>query len=100
MTSLTVYTYRSAESVLAAVQTALQQSGLTKVTLVGHSLGAALSLLDSVYLPLHLPGVTFKTFGYGMPRVGNKAFADYVDSHLNLAHVNNKSVIHQPLPFR
>lgn len=31
--------------------------------------GAALALIDAVYLPLHLPGVSFKTVGYGMPRV-------------------------------
>ena len=31
--------------------------------------GAALSLLESVYLPLFLPDVTFRMVGYGMPRV-------------------------------
>ena len=31
--------------------------------------GAAIALIDSVYLPLHLSGVTFKTVGYGLPRV-------------------------------
>ncbi|KAF8552576.1 hypothetical protein OG21DRAFT_1486081 [Imleria badia] len=29
--------------------------GNAPVTVVGHSLGAAISLLDGVYLPLHLP---------------------------------------------
>jgi hypothetical protein len=69
--------------------------------------GAAISLLDSVYLPLHISGVTFKTVGYGLPRVcfscdiivfqptidfqvGNPAFANYVDAHLDLTHINNK----------
>jgi len=30
--------------------------------------------------------------GYGMPRVGNKAFADYIDHNLrvNVTHINNK----------
>jgi hypothetical protein len=80
---------RVAESVLAAVNTALSKYPTTKVTLVGHSLGtshlsksanltsdylihlgAAISLLDSVYLPLHLPStITYKTITYGMPRV-------------------------------
>src|SRR5882757_5147936 len=81
---------RAAESVLAAVNTALSRYPTTKVTLVGHSLGtshlqsksanrrsdylihlgAAISLLDSVYLPLHLPStITYKTVTYGMPRV-------------------------------
>jgi hypothetical protein len=40
-------------------------------------LGAALALLDSVFLPLHLSGFTFTTVTMGMPRVGNQAFADY-----------------------
>jgi hypothetical protein len=81
---------RVAESVLAAINTALSKYPTTKVTLVGHSLGtshlhsksanltsdylihlgAAISLLDSVYLPLHLPStITYKTITYGMPRV-------------------------------
>lgn len=63
---------RTATQVLAAVQKAMTQSGLTKVTMVGHSLGAALSLLESVYLPLFLPkGTTFKMIGYGLPRVSH-----------------------------
>ena len=68
------------------------------VTIVGHSLGAALALLDAVYLPLHLPaGTTFRTVGYGMPRVGNQAFANYVDSHVtSLTHINNKE---DPVPI-
>ena len=31
--------------------------------------GAAITLLDAVYLPLHISGVSFKTIGYGLPRV-------------------------------
>ncbi|KAF8634616.1 hypothetical protein AX15_000821 [Amanita polypyramis BW_CC] len=81
---------KTATDVLSAVKTALLVNSASKVAVVGHSLGAAIALLDSVYLPLHLPvGVTVSTFGYGMPRVGNQAFADYVDSHLNLTHINN-----------
>jgi len=89
---------KTATSVLAAVKTAMQQSGLNKVTVVGHSLGAALALLDSVYLPLNLPGVTLKMFGYGMPRVGNQAFATFVDSNVDLSHVNNKEDLVPILP--
>jgi hypothetical protein len=75
--------------------------GTKHVTIVGHSLGAAISLLDSVFLPLHLPaGTTFKTVLYALPRVGNKAFADYVDAHTNLQHVTNKRDIVPILPGR
>ncbi|KAF8882766.1 Alpha/Beta hydrolase protein [Gymnopilus junonius] len=64
-----------------------------KVTIVGHSLGAAIALLDGVYLPLHISGVTFQVIGYGTPRVGNQDFANYVDAHLSFTHINNKEDI-------
>jgi hypothetical protein len=66
---------KTAASVLAAVQQGMSQFGTTKVTIVGHSLGAALSLLDSVYLPLHLPANTqFTSIMYGLPRVSPICF--------------------------
>ena len=79
--------------------------------------GAALALLDSVYLPLHLPStIQFTTVCYGLPRVsfiypgyisitvrlttlnqvGNQDFANYVDAHLSLTHINNKE---DPIPI-
>ncbi|KAG2057508.1 alpha/beta-hydrolase [Suillus hirtellus] len=87
----------TATDVLAAVESAMSTYGTTSVTMVGHSLGAAISLLDSVYLPLWLPaGTTFTTIGYGLPRVGNQAFADYVDANLHLTHINNEE---DPIPI-
>ncbi|KAF9466206.1 lipase class 3 family protein [Collybia nuda] len=91
---------KTATQILSAVQSALAAHGSSHVTIVGHSLGAAIALLDGVYLPLHLPGVTFRTIGYGMPRVGNQAFADYVDSHISLTHINNKEDFVPILPGR
>jgi predicted lipase len=56
--------------VLAAVKKTMSTYGATSVITVGHSLGAAISLLDAVYLPLHLPTTTtFKSYFYGLPRV-------------------------------
>lgn len=75
-----------------------QHDGASSVVVTGHSLGAALALLDAVYLPLHLPaGTRVCMVGYGMPRVGNDAFADYVDSTLSgcVTHINNKK---DPIP--
>lgn len=87
----------TATEVLTAVQTTMSKYGTTTVTVVGHSLGAAISLLDSVYLPLHLPlGTSFQTITYGLPRVGNQAFANYVDANLHLTHINNKE---DPIPI-
>jgi predicted lipase len=81
------------------VQALLNRHNAASVVLTGHSLGAALALLDSVYLPLHLPSSTrVRTIGYGMPRVGNQAFADYVDALQSggLTRVNNKR---DPIPI-
>jgi len=87
---------RTASDILAAVQKGLSQFGTTKVTTVGHSLGAALALLDAVYLPLHLPAsVKVNAITYGMPRVGNQDFANYIDAHLDITHINNKE---DPVP--
>jgi hypothetical protein len=70
------------------------------VSIVGHGIGRAIALLDAVYLPLHLPkSIRFKTYTYGMPRVGNKAFADYVDSSaskISLSRITNRKV---PIPI-
>ncbi|KZP08345.1 lipase class 3 family protein [Athelia psychrophila] len=88
---------KAATTILAAVQSTMATYSTKKVTLIGHSLGAAISLLDSIYLPLHLPHSTiFKTVVFGLPRVGNGAFADYVDSVAHLSHVNNKE---DPVPI-
>jgi hypothetical protein len=78
--------------VLAAVQKAMSTYGTRTVTTVGHSLGAAISLLDAVSLSRRLPsGTTVKFFGYGLPRVGNPAFASYVDgSGIQVTHINNE----------
>ncbi|KAK0466794.1 Alpha/Beta hydrolase protein [Desarmillaria tabescens] len=93
---------KSAEDILQAVTTALSDHSSNSVTLVGHSLGGALSLLDAVYLPLQLTNATFRMIGYGMPRVGNQEFADYVDSALggNLTRINNKQDFIPTLPPR
>ncbi|EKM50551.1 uncharacterized protein PHACADRAFT_200498 [Phanerochaete carnosa HHB-10118-sp] len=88
---------KTATQILSAVQTTISRFDATKVTMVGHSLGAAISLLDSIYLPLHLSGVSFRTILYSLPRVGNQAFANYVDAHvISLTHINNEE---DPIPI-
>ncbi|KAF8493037.1 lipase class 3 family protein [Russula emetica] len=94
---------KTAATILAAVLALLKNHNASSVVVTGHSLGAALALLDSVYLSLHLPaGTRVSMVGYGMPRVGNPAFADYVDAMhsassvmVTVTHFNNKK---DPIP--
>jgi len=89
----------TAPTILSYVKQILSEHGASSVTVVGHSLGAALSLLDGVYLRVQLSAnVGVRVIGYGMPRVGNQAFADWVDSNLGgqVAHINNKK---DPIPI-
>ena len=90
---------RTATTILSYVQQTLSAHNASSVTVVGFSLGAALSLLDGVYLRLHLSSsVSVRVIGYGMPRVGNQAFADWVDSHLGgqVTHINDRE---DPIPI-
>jgi len=90
---------KTATTVLAAVQKTMSMYGASKVTTLGHSLGGAIALLDSIYLPLHIYGATFAFIGYGLPRVGNQAFASYVDAQpISVAHVNNEQDLVPILP--
>ncbi|KAG7445156.1 alpha/beta-hydrolase [Guyanagaster necrorhizus] len=86
----------TATEVLSLVKTAMSKYSTTSVAVVGHSLGGAIALLDGVYLDLQLPMASVSVISYGMPRVGNQAFADYVDAHVNVSHVNNKR---DPVPI-
>ncbi|KAF8336730.1 lipase [Amanita rubescens] len=80
---------KTATNILSNAQSALSSHNATVVTVVGHSLGAAIALLNGIYLKHHLPDISIKVIGYGLPRVGNQAFADYVDANIVLKRVNN-----------
>ena len=69
------------------------------MTTVGQSLGAALALLETIFLRLQLPTtISVKFVGYGLPRVGNQAWANIVDARLSgdVTHINNKK---DPVPI-
>ncbi|KAF8180845.1 hypothetical protein BJ912DRAFT_854984, partial [Pholiota molesta] len=54
-----------------------------------------------IYLPLFVPSdVMFRMIGYGLPRVGNPAFASFIDSNVDVTHVNNKRNFVPTLPGR
>ncbi|KAF8347909.1 lipase class 3 family protein [Amanita rubescens] len=91
---------KTATEVLSAIQKTISEHGADHITVVGHSLGAAIALLDSVYLPLHLPsGVSIQDCHLRIAssfQVGNQAFANYVDANLHLTHINNMK---DPIPI-
>ena len=63
---------KTAKDVLEAVKLVMKRFPATGLAVVGHSLGGALALLDSVYLAIHLPShMKIRMIGYGMPRVRN-----------------------------
>ena len=86
-------TLSTAPTILSYVNQTLVAHGASSVTIVGHSLGAAIALLDGVYLRDQLDkSVNVRVIGYGMPRVGNQNFANWVDKHLSgqVTHINNQ----------
>ncbi|KAI0749977.1 lipase [Daedaleopsis nitida] len=85
--------------ILTAVKNAMQEFNTTKVTTVGHSLGAAISLLDAIFLRLHVPEATVRFVGYGLPRVGDLPFVNWVDSlGIEVNHIANKKDLVPVLP--
>ncbi|KAI0297461.1 lipase [Multifurca ochricompacta] len=89
----------TAPAILSHVRSTMSAFGTSSVTVVGHSLGAALALLDGLYLHIQLgSSATVKVVGFGMPRVGNQDFANLVDSVLggHVTHINNKE---DPIPI-
>ena len=99
LTSNKKTTRRTAPTILTSIKETLEKYDVSSVTVTGHSLGAALSLLEGVHLRVTLDAsVAVRVIGYGMPRVGNKVFAKWVDSHLggNVTHINNQ---HDPIPI-
>lgn len=91
---------KSAPAIRKALEEAIKKSGLKSVTLVGHSLGGAIALLNAVSLPQFFPGVKFVTKTFGQPRVGNDAFNKYVDGNVNLERITNKGDMVPTLPGR
>nr|ATQ35970.1 feruloyl esterase [Talaromyces piceae] len=68
-----------AEQLIPALESALEENPDYKTIITGHSLGGAIAQLAFG----SLSDTTYKVAGaytYGQPRVGNEAYADYIDS--------------------
>lgn len=76
--------FYSAFTRLAADLTTAVQSGIddgyTNVLVTGHSLGGAIGHQVAVYLQQKFPSLTVTARLFASPRVGNAAWANYVDS--------------------
>lgn len=74
---------RTADQVINTVKQGLTDKGVKKVAVIGHSLGAAIAMLDAIALKSALGSdVAITTTLFGLPRVGNKEWADFVDATL------------------
>ncbi|KAM5544645.1 hypothetical protein V8D89_001543 [Ganoderma adspersum] len=90
----------TSQFVLTAVKNAMQEFNTSKITTTGHSLGAAISLLDAVFLHLQLPNATVRYVGYGSPRVGYDPFVNFVDQlGFEVNHIANKKDLVPILPL-
>ncbi|KAF8308331.1 alpha/beta-hydrolase [Clavulina sp. PMI_390] len=86
----------TADLILSTVQKALSDNNANTVLVSGHSLGAALATMTSTFLKQNLANTNISTVVFGLPRVGNQAWADFVDANLpDLRHMHNK---HDPIP--
>jgi len=74
---------KSANEVLSAVKSGLQSTGTNSVLVTGHSLGAAIAAMDALMLRQNLDSsVSINAVVFGLPRGGNVAFANLIDSQL------------------
>ncbi|KAJ7868689.1 alpha/beta-hydrolase [Mycena leptocephala] len=87
---------RTADGLLAGVQTQLQSTGVKKVVVTGHSLGAALATMTGAMIKSAVdPSVEVVVTTFGLPRGGNKAWADFLDSNVGVTFVTNQN---DPVP--
>ncbi|KAH8833452.1 Alpha/Beta hydrolase protein [Flagelloscypha sp. PMI_526] len=93
---------RSATDVLTAVKTTMSTHSTNKIVTVGWSQGGAISLLEGVHLHLTLPQADVSVYGYGMPRVGNQEWADFVDQSMpgKITRITNQDDPVPTLPGR
>jgi len=68
-----------AADVMPAIKKYKDQFHESRVTVIGHSLGAAIGLIASMDVQYRIDCGLYKSYLFGLPRVGNAAFADVVD---------------------
>ncbi|KAJ7027921.1 alpha/beta-hydrolase [Mycena alexandri] len=88
---------RTADGLLAGVMKGLASTGAKKVTVTGHSLGAALATMTGALIKKSVdPSVEVTVTGFGLPRGGNQAWADFLDSDVGVQYMTNQN---DPVPI-
>ncbi|KAG6862981.1 hypothetical protein C0993_000654 [Termitomyces sp. T159_Od127] len=78
---------RTADEIHAGVQAGLTSKNVSKVLVTGHSQGAAIAVMDAAMLRQDLdPSVEIRTTVFGLPRGGNAAWADFLDTTVRAPH--------------
>ncbi|KAG8812716.1 hypothetical protein FRC17_001883, partial [Serendipita sp. 399] len=88
----------SQTAVFDAVQKASSDYNTKKVTIIGHSMGGAISTLAATSFKLRLgPTYSFKVVTFGQPRVGNQAWINWFNTNVSdITRINNKD---DPVPI-
>ncbi|KAJ7205859.1 alpha/beta-hydrolase [Mycena haematopus] len=87
---------RTADSLLAGVMSGLASTGVKKVVVTGHSLGAALATMTGAMIKDAVDSsVDVSVTGFGLPRGGNPAWADFLDSQVGVTFMTNQN---DPVP--
>jgi len=87
---------RTADGLLAGVMKGLADTGVKKVSVSGHSLGAALATMTGALIKNAVdPSVAVTVTGFGLPRGGNQAWADFLDSSVGVTYMTNQN---DPVP--
>ncbi|KAJ7157706.1 alpha/beta-hydrolase [Mycena crocata] len=87
---------RTADGLLAGVKAQLASTGVKKVVVTGHSLGAAVATMTGAMIKGAVdPSVDVAVTTFGLPRGGNTAWADFLDSNVGVTFVTNQN---DPVP--
>ncbi|KAJ7065347.1 alpha/beta-hydrolase [Mycena amicta] len=87
---------RTADGLLAGVLKGLADTGASKVSVTGHSLGAAIATMTGLWVKQNVdPSVEVTVSGFGLPRGGNQAWADLLDTEVGVTFMTNQN---DPVP--
>lgn len=85
---------RTADGLLDGVLKGLQSTGADKISVTGHSLGAAIATMTGLWLKQNVD-VPVSITGFGLPRGGNKEWADLLDKEVGVTFLTNQN---DPVP--